>query len=380
MMQQERLRALGQMAGGIAHDINNALTPVALYIDTMLQAEAGLPAEARGYLEIVQRAVDDVAHTVARMREFYRQREPQLNLAPIDLNDLIPQVADLTRARWSDMPMQRGIVVRLRTELAPGLPQIMGVEAEVREALINLILNSVDALPNGGTIVIRTSAALRPGSGGAQVEVVDDGIGMDEEARRRCLEPFFTTKGERGTGLGLAMVYGVVQRHGGEVDIESALGKGTVVRLSFPPSAMPEDSAEAPVAPVALSRRLRLLVVDDDPLVLRSLCHILENDGHVVVTAGGGAAGIAAFRAAQERGEAFAAVITDLGMPNVDGRRVAAAIKEISPSTPIILLTGWGERLLSDEGVPQHVDCVLGKPPKLREVRESLARYCARSA
>ena len=377
MMQQERLRALGQMAGGIAHDINNALTPVALYIDTMLQGDAGLSEQARGYLEIVQRAVDDVAHTVSRMREFYRQREPQLNLASIDLNDLVPQVMDLTRARWNDMPMQRGTVVRLRTELAGDLPKVMGVEAEVREALINLILNSVDALPSGGTIIIRTSTASGERAGGAKVEVMDDGVGMEEEARRRCLEPFFTTKGERGTGLGLAMVYGVVQRHGGEVDIESKPGKGTTVRLSFPPGAATKDSTEAPTTVVTVPRRLRLLVVDDDPLVLRSLCHILENDGHVVVTAGGGEAGIAAFRAALERGEKFAAVITDLGMPNIDGRRVAAAIKEMSPTTPIILLTGWGERLLADEGIPQHVDCVLGKPPKLREVRGALAEHCA---
>ncbi len=378
VMQQERLRALGQMASGIAHDINNALSPVALYTEVLLEKETGLTPRAREYLETIQRAVDDVAQTVARMKEFYRQREPQLTLAPVALNQLVRQVIDLTRARWSDMPMQRGIVVQVRTELADVLPPVMGVESEIREALINLILNAVDAVPTGGTVVLRTgvlaaAAGVAPDS--VQVDIVDDGVGMDEETRRRCLEPFFTTKGERGTGLGLAMVYGVLRRHNAEMDVESAPGKGTTVRLTFPVAPAAASGAPDSAAPL-MPARLRLLLVDDDPLLLKSLRDTLEAEGHVVATASDGQAGIAAFRGAHGRGEPFAAVITDLGMPNIDGRRVASAIKEISPSTPVILLTGWGQRLLSDEEVPQHVDRVLSKPPKLREVREALARHC----
>ena len=205
VMQQERLRALGQMASGIAHDINNALSPVALYTQTLLEVEPNLSPRARDYLETIQRAVEDVAQTVARMREFYRQREPQLSLVPVHLNDLVRQVVNLTRARWSDMPQQQGIVIDLRTELANGPPAILGVESEIREALTNLILNAVDALPNGGVLTLRTKVpgGLASGKHGyVQVEVGDDGVGMDEKTQRRCLEPFFTTKGERGTGLG----------------------------------------------------------------------------------------------------------------------------------------------------------------------------------
>ncbi|MEI9895037.1 MAG: response regulator [Chthoniobacter sp.] len=199
---------------------------------------------------------------------------------------------------------------------------------------------------------------------------------MDEATRRRCLEPFFTTKGERGTGLGLAMVYGMVQRHGGGIEIDSVPGEGTTVRLAF---AIPSSS---PVAAVRSSdvpgpvRRLRLLVIDDDPLLIMALRDILEDDGHAVTSASGGQEGIDIFLAAYQVAGAFDAVFTDLGMPYVDGRKVSAAIKEVSPSTPVILLTGWGQRLMNEGDIPPHVDRVLSKPPKLRELRETLSQLC----
>jgi len=371
VMQQERLRALGQMASGIAHDINNALSPVALYTESMLETEVDLSPGVRGRLEIIRRAVEDVSQTIGRMKEFYRQREPQLALVPVKLNDLVQQIVDLTRARWSDMAMQRGVVIQVKVEPAQDLPAILGAENEIREALINLVLNAVDALPEGGTLVLHTRLV------GAliEVEVQDDGVGMDEETRRRCLEPFFTTKGERGTGLGLAMVYGVVQRHGAEMDIRPAPSGGTIVRLSFPiPTNVTAEVSEE-TGPT-LSRQLRLLLVDDDPVLLKALGDTLEVDGHRLTIANDGQAGIDAFAAAHGRGEAFAAVITDLGMPYVDGRKVAAAVKGLSPSTPVLLLTGWGEGLAADAEVSPHIDQVLGKPPKLRELRAALTQHC----
>ncbi len=226
-MQQERLRALGQMASGIAHDINNAISPVALYTDSLLEREAGISERGTGQLKTVQRAIHDVAATVARMREFYRQREPQMSLEPVQLNDLVQQVVELTRARWSDMPHMRGVVIDLKTELKPDLPLIMGVESEIRDALTNLVFNAVDAMPDGGALAACGPAPAEFGR--VVVEVSDTGVGMDEATRRRCLEPFFTTKGERGTGLGLAMVYGMVQRHSADIDIDSAVGRGTTV-------------------------------------------------------------------------------------------------------------------------------------------------------
>jgi CheY-like chemotaxis protein len=196
---------------------------------------------------------------------------------------------------------------------------------------------------------------------------------MDEDTRRRCLEPFFTTKGERGTGLGLAMVYGTMQRHGADIDIESAIGKGTSVRLSF---AIPTKSATGAVASIMASAvpPLRILVVDDDPLVLKSLRDTLEADGHSVTTADGGQAGFDAFLAARAQDNPFPVVITDLGMPYVDGRTVSSSVKTAAPTTIVILLTGWGQRLVAEGDIPPHVDRVLSKPPKLREVREALVQ------
>jgi signal transduction histidine kinase len=368
VMQQERLRALGQMASGIAHDINNAISPVMLYTETLLDRETTLTPRAREYLETIQRAVDDVAHTVARLREFYRQREQNLSLTPVELNRMIEQVVELTRARWNNMPQQSGTVINVRTELASDLPQVMGAESEIREALTNLVFNSVDAMPQGGTLTLRTG---HDSSGSVQLEVADTGIGMSEETRKKCLEPFFTTKGERGTGLGLAMVYGVVQRHSADIDIRSELGRGTSVLLKF--AARYVVAEEQPAAVTAPALNLRILIVDDDPIVLKSLSDTLGADGHAIITANGGEEGITTFRNAQTSNQPFDVVVTDLGMPYIDGRRVASAVKTTSPSTAVILLTGWGKKMIAEGDAPAHVDRVLSKPPRLRELRAALA-------
>ncbi len=374
VMQQERLRALGQMASGIAHDINNAISPVALYTESLLENEPNLSARTRQYLETTQRAIEDVAETVARMREFYRQHEPQQMLVPVQLGTLARQILDLTQARWSDMAQRRGVTIQATADLAPNLPAVLGIESEIREALTNLVLNAVDAMTEGGILTVRTRTALSRDKGSQVVylEVIDTGAGMDEDTRRRCLEPFFTTKGERGTGLGLAMVYGAVRRHNADIEIESAPGRGTTARIVFPvpepsdiiPESIPEEKPSA--------QRLRILVVDDDPLLLRSLRDTLEADGHEIVTANGGNEGIAAYRAAVDQDEHFSAVITDLGMPYVDGRTVAKAVKAAPRPAPVILLTGWGQRLVAEGDVPPDVDRVLSKPPKLRDLRAAL--------
>jgi len=213
------------------------------------------------------------------------------------------------------------------------------------------------------------------------LEVVDSGVGMDEETRRRCLEPFFTTKGERGTGLGLAMVFGMAQRHGAALEIDSRPGAGTTVRLLFPASGGGGASAATVRMPAlkAPAPGLSILVVDDDPILRDSLANTLRDEGHRVTLAGGGQEGIDLFRSAQQGAEPFDVVLTDLGMPYVDGRQVAAAVRTAAPHTPIILLTGWGQQMGADNDVPQ-VSRVLGKPPRLRELRAALAELTGRGA
>jgi CheY-like chemotaxis protein len=348
------------------------MSPAALYADSLLEKETALTPAGREKLETILRAIHDVAATVARMREFYRPREAQLELSAVQLNDLVQQVLHLTRVRWSDMPHQRGVTIEHRLDLQPGLPPVMGVESEIREALTNLVFNAVDAMPEGGILTLRT---CRSGMDRVLAEVIDTGVGMDEDARRRCLEPFFTTKGERGTGLGLAMVYGVLQRHGASIEIESAPGAGTTMRLSFPVATASLGGARSPTQTVPTG--LRILVIDDDPVLLRSLREALENDGHRVTVANGGQEGIELFRGALQRGTPFAVVLTDLGMPYVDGRQVAVAVKQAHAATPVVMLTGWGQRLVADGEIPPNVDLVLSKPPKLRDLRQALTRFCA---
>jgi PAS domain S-box-containing protein len=370
VLQQERLRALGQMASGVAHDINNAISPVAIYADSLLEREPGMSDRVRNALTVIQQCIHDVARTVSRMRDFYRKREPQLVLERVDLNRIVSGVIELTRSRWRDLPQERGVVIEVRPELADPLPLILGAENEIRDALTNLVLNAIDAMPEGGVLTLRTRVTSLEH---LTLEVTDTGVGMDEETRQHCLEPFFTTKGERGTGMGLAMVYGMVERHSSELAIDSAPGKGTTVRLIFPRPAQVADPTGLHAVLGLPARLVRILIVDDDPLIIESLSETLRADGHQVTAAEGGQAGIDAFLAAQQRGEPFAAVITDLGMPYVDGRRVAAAVKGASPSTPVIMLTGWGQRLAAENDIPANVDRVLNKPPKLREIRLALA-------
>ena len=393
VMQQERLRALGQMASGIAHDVNNAISPIVGYAELLLMTpEENLSERARRYIETIKTAGTDIAHIVARMREFYRQRTEQEELFPFNLNRLVRQVIDLTRPRWKDIPQQRGIVIDVVSDLCDDLPEVLGLESEIREALTNLIFNAVDAMPDSGTVTIRTSVECRVSSVGettgepspvtrhpslVMLSVSDTGVGMTEETRQRCLEPFFSTKGERGTGLGLAMVYGTMQRHDGDIQIESALGKGTTARLIFP-AREPVEVGVPEVVATSVAPPLRILFIDDEPLLRQLMKELLEADGHTVEIADGGQAGLDAFRSARERGEAFEVVITDLGMPHVSGREVARTVKRESPRTPVILQTGWGTRLGIEGDVPAEVDAVLSKPPRITELRDALRRVAMR--
>jgi CheY-like chemotaxis protein len=363
----------------VAHDINNAISPIALYTESLLEHEPTLSDRARSYLRTIQRAIADVAQTVTRMREFYRQRDQEALLSPVNLNELVEQAITLTRARWSDMAQERGVMIEMSAQLGDDIPLVLGTESDIRDALTNLIFNAVDAMPSGGTLKVRTRLApAQDGIAGAALEVTDSGTGMDEETRRRCIEPFFTTKGERGTGMGLAMVYGMAKRHGAQIEIDSEVGHGTTIRLIFAVAPRIEPTIETPV--LIASTRQRLLVIDDDPLLREALFRILESEGHEVTTMDGGRAGIDAFAEAHRNGQPFDAVMTDLGMPYVDGRAVATAVKKLSPRTPVILLTGWGQRLSTEQSAPEHVDVVLSKPPKLPELRRTLAELQQQSS
>ncbi|HXT11956.1 MAG TPA: ATP-binding protein [Candidatus Angelobacter sp.] len=376
VLQQERLKALGQMASGIAHDVNNALSPVVGFADIILKGDFGLDVRGKKYLNYIRTAGEDIAHIVARLREFYRTRDNNESLQQLNLNGLVDQVIEMTRPRWRDIPQSNGVTIEMQTDLAKEIPELACIESEIREAFTNLVLNAVDAMPKGGKITLRTRLTRQINADKypdrVTVEVSDTGTGMNEETRKRCLEPFFSTKGKRGTGLGLAMVYGVMKRHEGTIDIESELGKGTTFRLVFPirKNLGGHDNGED----TGSIQPLRILCIDDEPLLRELIKEILERDGHSVEVSDGGQSGIDEFRVSRERNRPFDVVITDLGMPYIDGRQVARAIKQESPTTPVFMLTGWGAFMREDANAPEQVDGVLSKPPRTKELREILSR------
>lgn len=384
LVRQERLRALGEMSSGVAHDINNLLSPVVAYSELLLDQLPDLPEKPRRYLNNIHRAAEDIAQIVARMREFYRSRSSHEQLTAVNINQVIEDVIELTRPRWRDLPQRDGTSIHLQCELAPQLPLLMSDASELREALTNLLFNAVDAMPQGGTITMATHCNSNPAAGltdsdthKLQLEVRDDGIGMSEETRLRCLEPFYSTKAQRGgTGLGLAMVYGMMQRHEGSIEVESTQGKGTCVRLIFPVRETTTQAAKTDVIVPEKTEVLRVLCIDDEPNV-RELVVDCLGGFHQIETAPTGKLGLEMFRSGLRTRQPYDVVITDLGMPEVDGHQVAREIKADSPKTPIIMLTGWGTMMKQDGETTGHADAIVGKPPSMKELNELILRLSA---
>jgi signal transduction histidine kinase len=369
VIQQERLRALGQMASGIAHDFNNALSPILGFSELLLISPESLGdrEKATHYLQSIHTAAQDAAGVVKRLSEFYRRRDEREALLPVKLNPLVEQVVSLTQPKWREQALANGITVDVKADLQE-VPLISGDEVGLREALTNLIFNAVDAMPHDGTITLRT----RPDGDRVVLEVSDTGAGMTEEVRQRCLEPFFTTKGERGTGMGLAMVYGIVQRHRGEIDIQSEPGRGTTFTLRLPVRA--EQGAEkGPQAAEVRLRPLRVLIVDDDPVISELIAEYLAGDGHTAERAASGREGLEKFR-----GGGFDLVVTDRAMPEMSGDQMAAAAKRIAPDVPVLMLTGFGDMMQVSGEKPKDVDFILGKPVTHARLREVLAKVDAK--
>jgi len=374
------------MASGVAHDVNNALSPIVAYSELLLATQTSLPNPTRQYLQIIHQAGEDVAHIVARMREFYRRRSDTEDLAKVDINQIIEEVIELTRPRWRDLSQKQSVSIQVQRELESQLPQLLCEPGDLLEALTNLIFNAIDALPQGGaiTLVTRSVSHPVPGRKGSsekqlQIEVRDNGIGMDEKTRQHCLEPFFSTKAKRGgTGLGLAMVYGMMRRHDGDIEIESAPGHGTCIRLNFPLREGPSQTTLS-ASPLrnGQSRSLRILCIDDESQIQELLKHCLTTLDHQVTTASGGKQGVEMFRAAILQKQPYEMVITDLGMPDIDGHQVARTIKAESPGTPIVMMTGWGSIMKEDGETAPEVDAVVGKPPRIQELNNLILQLTA---
>jgi CheY-like chemotaxis protein len=274
----------------------------------------------------------------------------------------VERVVSLTSPKWKGKSRADGVQIEIVSNLAK-VPPVAGNAAELREVLTNLVFNAVDAMPNGGTITLTTEHDIDS----ATIKIRDTGTGMTPEERERCLEPFFTTKGEHGTGLGLAVVYGIVQRHKGTIEITSEKNVGTTFAIRFPTTVEVEAAAKPQIE--RLDRTLRVLVVDDQEVICELIAEYLHGDGHTTVCAYRGDEALDIFRSG-----AFDLVVTDQAMPAMNGSQLAEAIKKQSPETPIILLTGFGEEILAVGGQPLAVDIVLGKPISHADLRQAVFR------
>ena len=371
MHQSERLTALGQMAGGIAHDFNNLLQAILGYAQLMARSPGNADVVRHG-LDVIEKAANGGAETVRRIQKFARLR-PDEPFVTMDLNQVVRDSLAITRPRWEEKKVKGGVPLQLELELGP-VPVVMGRPAELNEVITNLVLNAIDAMPKGGTLRIRTRLGDHRH---ALITVADTGMGMSEEVRKKVFDPFFTTKGEEGTGLGLSVSHSIVERHGGDLKVDSRPGEGTTFTITLPIGMNPSGEATQGGDP-GIERKGRILLVDNDPQVLSILGEMLKDAGHHVLPVPSGPEALRVFVPT-----GFDLVITNVGMPEMSGWDVAEQLRARDPNVPVIFITGWG---LQEEDQARcrrlGISALLFKPvppPELhRKVQIALASTRAR--
>jgi len=329
--QSEKLTALGQLAGGIAHDFNNLLQAILGYAQLMKQNPGNIELVERS-LNVVETAAMDGSETVRRIQTFARLR-PEERFVPLNVNQVVEDALAITRPRWEERIAHDSRPLKQRLELR-ATRVIHGRPAALTEVMTNLILNAMDAMPDGGALTIRT----RDTSGGVVITVADTGIGMPEPVRRRIFEPFFSTKGEKGSGLGLSMAYTIVQRHGGDIRVDSEPGKGATFSLSLPEAPTTKDS-ETPAARSGKRQAAHVLLIDDDPQVLSALVGLLEGSGHSVSAAVSGGAALKIYAPGR-----YDVVLANVGMAGMNGWEFAEQLRARDAAVPMLFITGWGLR------------------------------------
>jgi signal transduction histidine kinase/ActR/RegA family two-component response regulator len=382
LIRNEKIRAIGELASGMAHDFNNSLCGVLGFLEMALM-DRGLSTASRGHLELARTCALDAAQTVRRVQDFARTRRKNSVFEWLDLNQVVQEAIELTRPKWENLERSRGVPIVLELYLEATLP-VLGNAPELREVLTNLVFNAVDAMPQGGTLAVRTW----DDRASAFLAVEDTGVGMSSAVRQRLFEPFFTTKGERGNGLGLSVTFGIVRQHGGDITVTSEAGQGSVFTIRLPGAAddkpaVPEAPtchvtavSPAPQAPAlggspAISSGLRILVVEDEDAVGRFLATVLTSLGHRPWVAQTATAALQALGA-----EPFDLVITDMGLPDLSGEEVARTVAEQAPQTPVVLLTGWADQLRADPRSLPGVTRILAKPVTIERLAETLQAVC----
>ena len=340
LFQSEKLRSLGELAGGVAHDFNNILAAILGRVQLLkmqFKPPAGITEKRKSMidlvksLEIIEKASFDGAETVRRIQEFSRKRVDDKEFTPLNINELLENALDFTRVRWKDNAESQGIKFNIQTAYSP-VPATLGSASELREVFTNLINNALDAMPEGGSIDVKTTVE----DDTISIDITDTGGGIPEEIRNRIFDPFFTTKGVQSTGLGMSISYGIISRHKGTIAVKSAEGQGTTFTIKLPVVAKSLDKREIIKSVPLQKRRARILVVEDEDEVRQLLSDILASEGHEVEAAANGSEGIEVFKQ-----NTFDLVFSDLGMPDMSGWEVADEIKNINSTVPVILVTGW---------------------------------------
>lgn len=370
-IQQARLAALGQMASGIAHDFNNALMPIVGYSALLLAKPATLDnrTETLNMLEAILTAGNDARQIVRRLKQVF-QKVKDTPYSLVNVADVVASAVELTKPRWREEMSAEGVDIRIVMDFQ-STPEIDGDACELREALTNLIFNATDAMPKGGVITFRL---FQERNATVVLEVVDTGNGMDRETLSQCVEPFFTTKGVEGSGLGLAMVQGIVNRHGGSLTLESRVGSGTTVRMRFPiPASVPQtpppqEPDRKTIAP------LRVLVIDDEERSRRLVSKLLKAEAHHVDVADGGELGIDLLTKKE-----FDLIITDRAMPMVRGDEVAHAAHTLCPDVAVIMLTGFGDIMMETGVFPVGVTRILTKPISPDDLKSAISELFGES-
>ena len=363
MVQSERLRALGEMAGGVAHDFNNVLSII--LGRAQLALEDAKDSKVRRALEIIEQTSLDAAKTVRRLQDFARVRVDR-DLGVVDVNQVVHSTLQMVESRRLERQQTGNVVIDICAELGKVAP-IEGNSAELNEALVNILFNAMDAMPQGGKITVKTGLK----NNWVILSVSDTGVGIPDEMKGKIFDPFFTTKGREGLGMGLSVTYGIVRRHGGSINFESTAGKGTTFYIRLP---VARNSQKKPLPAKTLSpiKAATILLIDDDPQVSEVLGLMLKQLGHQVTGFTSAGEALEAFR----KGD-YKLVITDLGMPEISGRDVAKAVKETKPETPVVLITGWGVQLDPAELKGAGVDGIIAKPFSKEAISAKLAEVLA---
>jgi signal transduction histidine kinase/ActR/RegA family two-component response regulator len=369
--QIEKMSALGELASGVAHDFNNTLAGILGRAELMLR-RVNDPEIQRG-LEVIIKSANDGAGTVKRIQDFARQRRDH-DFEPVAVDQLLMDVNEITRPRWKDRAQAKNVHINFSLQInTQGF--ILGDPSELREVLVNLVFNAVDAMPNGGRLTLSAQEV----NGSIEIAVGDTGIGMSPEIRSRVFDPFFTTKGSAGMGLGLAVCYGIIQRHQGTVTIDSEMGRGTIFRITLPitetgPKAEDANKNVPRLSLVRSSKAPGVLVVDDEEAVRELLIEILESEGYEVTMAKNGEEALKHFDS-----KSFKAVFTDVGMPGMSGWELARAIRERDKKIPLAVITGWGDAVSSSEQEEARVDWVVTKPFSIDRISEIAVEIGQRS-